>query len=147
MVQTTQIRRLLRGLVWLLLGWLLTYQAIAATPGPQEISPHLYVFISSGMPKGSLLAVAKDAATLDAPLILRGLVGGSLQETLLNLKDLVAQGAGLEVDPLPFVRYGIAAVPAVVLTCGARDQGPYAVVYGLLPSQALPYLRQALPTC
>jgi conjugal transfer pilus assembly protein TrbC len=131
----------------LCLGALLLGHSPASHAATPEVSPHLYVFISSGMPKGSLLAVAKDTATLDAPLLLRGMVGSSLQETLLNLKDLVAQGVGLEVDPLPFVTYGIEAVPAVVLTCGARNEGPYAVVYGLLPSQALPYLRKALPKC
>ncbi len=114
---------------------------------PEEISPHLYVFISSSLPMVSLLALAKDAAGLDAPLILRGLVGSSLQETLLNLKDLVAEGAGLEVDPLPFEAYGVEAVPAVVLTCGNRNEGPFAIVYGLDASHALPYLRKVLPRC
>jgi type-F conjugative transfer system pilin assembly protein TrbC len=114
---------------------------------PEEISPHLYVFISSSLPMVSLIAIAKDAAELDAPLILRGLVGSSLQETLLNLKDLVAEGAGVEVDPLPFEAYGVEAVPAVVLTCGNRNEGPFAIVYGLDASHALPYLRKVLPRC
>ena len=80
-------------------------------------------------------------------MLLRGLVGSSLQETLLTLKDVVAQGAGLEVDPLLFESYGVEAVPAVVLTCGGRGEGPFALVYGLSPSQALPILRKALPAC
>ncbi len=119
----------------------------AGAADSEEISPHLYVFISSSLPMVSLLALAKDAASLDAPLILRGLVGSSLQETLLNLKDLVAEGAGVEVDPLPFEAYGVEAVPAVVLTCGNRNEGPFAIVYGLDASHALPYLRKVLPRC
>jgi len=56
-------------------------------------------------------------------------------------------GAALEVDPLLFETYGVEAVPAVVLTCGGRGEGPFALVYGLSPSQALPMLRKALPAC
>jgi conjugal transfer pilus assembly protein TrbC len=114
---------------------------------PSEVSPHLYVFISSSLSRGELVGLARDSASLDAPMLLRGLVGSSLQETLLTLKDVVAQGAGLEVDPLLFESYGVEAVPAVVLTCGGRGEGPFALVYGLSPSQALPILRKALPAC
>ncbi len=118
----------------------------AADP-TREVSPHLYVFISSSMPADALRTIARDSATLDAPLILRGLVGASLQETLLNLKDVAAEGAELEIDPTLFDAYGVEAVPAVVLTCGGRGEGPFALIYGLVPSQALPRLRKALPRC
>jgi type-F conjugative transfer system pilin assembly protein TrbC len=139
-------RRLLL-VVLITMGLLGMVEDRAGAAEPEEISPHLYVFISSSLPMVSLIAIAKDAAELDAPLIIRGLVGSSLQETLLSLKDLVAEGAGLEVDPLPFEAYGVEAVPAVVLTCGNRNEGPFAIVYGLDASQALPYLRKALPRC
>jgi conjugal transfer pilus assembly protein TrbC len=99
------------------------------------------------MPTGSLVDIAKDSAAYHAPLLLRGLVGDSLQETLLTLKDLVATGAGLEVDPLLFEAYDVHAVPAVVLTCGTRGEGPFALTYGLAPSQALPVLQKVLPAC
>ena len=127
---------------------LVTLAGTGQAQGPtSEVSPHLYVFISSSLSSGELVALARDSASLDAPMLLRGLVGSSLQETLLNLKDVVAQGAGLEVDPLLFESYGVEAVPAVVLTCGGRGEGPFALVYGLSPSQALPMLRKALPAC
>jgi conjugal transfer pilus assembly protein TrbC len=118
----------------------------AADPTP-EVSPHLYVFISASMTAEALRTIARDSATLDAPLVLRGLVGASLQETLLNLKDVAAEGAELEVDPTLFETYGVEAVPAVVLTCGSRGEGPFALVYGLVPSLAFPRLRKALPRC
>ncbi len=118
----------------------------AADPTP-EVSPHLYVFISSSMPAEALRTIARDSATLDAALVVRGLVGASLQETLLNLKDVAPEGAELEVDPTLFETYGIDAVPAVVLTCGSRGEGPFGLIYGLVPSQALPRLRKALPRC
>jgi conjugal transfer pilus assembly protein TrbC len=118
------------------------------TQGPApEVSPHLYVFVSSSLNTSELVALARDSASLDAPMLLRGLVGSSLQETLFTLTDVVAQGAALELDPLLFESYGVEAVPAVVLTCGGRGDGPFALVYGLSPSQALPILRKALPTC
>jgi len=112
-----------------------------------ELSPHLYVFISSSMPAEALRTIARDSATLDAPLVLRGLVGASIQETLVNLKEVAAEGAELEVDPTLFEAYGVEAVPAVVLTCGSRGEGPFALIYGLVPSQALLRLRKALSQC
>jgi len=132
---------------YLLLGTLPLAGTSSAEEPRREVSPHLYVFISASLTTSELAALARDSASLQAPMLLRGLVGSSLQETLLNLKDLVAQGAALEVDPLLFETYGIDAVPAVVLTCGARGEGPFALVYGLLPSQAFPILRKALPAC
>jgi conjugal transfer pilus assembly protein TrbC len=99
------------------------------------------------MTADALRRIARDSAILDVPLVLRGLIGASLQETLLNLTDVAAQGAEIEVDPTLFEAYGVEAVPAVVLTCGGRGEGPFAVLYGLVPSQALPRLRQALPRC
>ena len=138
-------RMLLTG--YILLGTLPLVGTSSAEGPRREVSPHLYVFISASLTTSELVALARDSASLQAPMLLRGLVGSSLQETLLTLKDVVAQGAALEVDPLLFETYGIDAVPAVVLTCGARGEGPFALVYGLLPSQAFPILRKALPAC
>ncbi len=122
------------------------FTPLPLAPGQEPPTGHIYVFISVSMPPESLLIIARDSVSLHAPLLLRGLVGNSLQETLLTLKDVAATGAAREVDPLPFEAYNIEAVPAVVLTCGARNQGPFAVIYGLTPSQALPRLRRVL-TC
>ena len=61
------------------------------------------------------------------------------------MQALVKAGAALEIDPLLFEAYNIEQAPAVVLSCGARGEGPYAVVYGISPSQALPILRRMLP--
>lgn len=105
----------------------------------------IYVFISSSMPQPALLEIAKDAARLRTPIILRGLAGTSLQETLTAMLPLTTAGAALEIDPLLFEAYKIERVPAVVRTCGARGDGPYAAVYGIGPSQALPILHKTLP--
>lgn len=112
------------------------------TDGPPK---GLYVFISSSMPPPALLEIAKDAARLRTPIILRGLAGESLQDTLKTMLPLTTAGAALEIDPLLFETYKIERVPAVVLTCGVRGEGPYAAVYGIGPSGALPILRKMLP--
>ncbi len=123
-----------------------TLTSLPLAPAQEPRTGRLYVFISASMSPESLVTIARDSVSLRAPLLLRGLVGSSLQETLLSLKDVAATGAALEVDPLPFEVYGIQAVPAVVLTCGARNAGPFALVYGLTASQALAHLRRVL-TC
>lgn len=104
----------------------------------------LYLFVSSSIPETSLVELAKDAAPLRIPVLLRGLVGESLQESLTRMAPLVKVGAALEIDPLLFEAYRIEQVPAVVRTCGARGEGPYAVIYGIGPSRALPILRKIL---
>lgn len=124
----------------------------AGAPARDIAKPHtdgppkgLYVFISSSMPPPALLEIAKDAARLRAPIILRGLAGTSLQDTLATTHPLTTAGASLQIDPLLFEAYKIERVPAVVLTCGVRGEGPYAAVYGIGPSGALPILRKMLP--
>jgi len=122
--------------------------APAGTPAARKTnSPPrgLYVFISSSMPQPVLLEIAKDAAHLRVPIILRGLAGESLQDTMNAMLPLSTAGAALEIDPLLFEAYNIERVPAVVRTCGARGEGPYAAVYGIGPSQALPILEKTLP--
>jgi type-F conjugative transfer system pilin assembly protein TrbC len=116
-----------------------------ATPKTDSPPRGLYVFISSSMPQPVLLEIAKDAARLRTPIILRGLAGESLQDTLKTMLPLSTTGAALEIDPLLFETYKIERVPAVVRTCGARGEGPYAAVYGIGPSQALPILEKTLP--
>lgn len=119
---------------------------MTADQGPAPPPHGLYLFVSSSIPEATLVALATDAAPLRTPVILRGLVGDSLQNMMATMAPLLKVGAGLEIDPLLFEAYGIEHVPAVVLTCGARGEGPYAVVYGIGPSAALPVLQKLL-TC
>lgn len=102
-----------------------------------------FVFISNSIPEAQLLTLAKDATALRLPLVLRGLPGASLQDTLEKMRP-IAQIASIEVDPLLYEAYGVEAVPAVVLTCGDRGDGPFAILYGVGPSAALPRLRKQL---
>lgn len=119
-------------------------QVTGRAPGAGKPHTGVYVFISSSIPETSLIEIAKDAAPLKIPVVLRGLVGESLQDTLVRMHSLIKVGAALEIDPLLFEAYKIERVPAVVRTCGVRGEGPYAVVYGIVPSKALPVLRKIL---
>lgn len=120
-------------------------QVTGRAPGAGNAHTGVYVFISSSIPEAALIELSKDAARLRVPVLLRGLVGESLQESLARMAPLTKVGAALEIDPLLFEAYKIERVPAVVRTCGARGEGPYAVVYGIGPSKALPILRKTLP--
>ncbi len=115
-----------------------------AGPDTSRPAPQLFVFVSASMPKGSFRTIAQDGVRYHAPLILRGLIGESLQETLLNLKEIAALGAIIQIDPLLYETYGVEMVPAVVRTCGGRGEGPFAIIYGLTVTQALPHLKKAL---
>ena len=114
---------------------------LAGPPTGQRV----YIFISASLPPATLHAIAAEAAPLRVPLVLRGFVGTSLQETLEQIKPLTDIGAGLEIDPLLFEAYGVQAVPAVVKTCGARGEGPFVLIYGLAPTAALERLERQLP--
>lgn len=111
---------------------------------PDRPAGRHYLFISSSIPQASLVELAKDAATHRIPLILRGLVGDSMQETLIRMKPVTGTGAALEIDPTLFQFYRIEQVPAVVRTCSEKAER-HAVIYGLAPSKALPRLEKMLP--
>lgn len=127
-------------------------QAAPMTPGlspaeagqRQNRSGRHYLFISSSIPQASLPELARDAAARRIPMVLRGLVGDSMQETLIRMKPVTDTGAALEIDPTLFQFYKIEQVPAVVRTCG-DVQNRHAVVYGVTPAKALPRLEKMLP--
>lgn len=106
----------------------------------------LRIFVSLSMPKVSLLALAKDARTIGAVLVFRGLPNGlnglkglngsgSRQDSVKNaaknnpakvvspwmdmyqqLGFLRATGANLQIDPTAFARYDIESVPSFVMS-------------------------------
>jgi len=129
-----------------LVACLLAASAHADEQAPDLATGTLYLFASASIPASSLHTLARDAGATRTPMILRGLIGHSLQETLMHMKPVTDLGAALEIDPLLYEAYGVAVVPAVVLTCGGRGQGPFAIVYGLSPSAARPILHKQL-TC
>jgi len=107
-------------------------EAAAAMAGELPRDERVYIFISSSMPKRTLRHYVRDVAKLNDPnvkLVMRGLVGGMkyIKPTLRFVGSLLVKddgcdpqkrkcerfGAGVEIDPLLFSRYGIDRVPAI----------------------------------
>ena len=80
-----------------------------------EPSP-LLVLVSFSMPEASLKALAEQAAKLGAPLVLRGLVADSMEETAKRIAALLKDvGTSLAIDPTLFSRFGVDRVPTLIL--------------------------------
>ncbi len=74
------------------------------------------LFASLGMPKASLDRLIDAASKLRAPIVLRGLVDGSLGVTRQHIAEAMGQRLiAWQVDPTLFSRFDITAVPALVL--------------------------------
>lgn len=76
----------------------------------------LLVLVSFSMPEIELRELARQAARIGAPLILRGLVDDSLPATQRKLSSYAdIDGASFAVDPTLFRRFGVSAVPTFIL--------------------------------
>jgi conjugal transfer pilus assembly protein TrbC len=98
------------------LAFLLSFTSLAATA-----EARILIFISSSMPKASLMQWFSQAQVTGAPLILRGLVNNSLPETrrwMTSFIEASHDSGGIEINPLAFEAYHITEVPAVVVTQG-----------------------------
>ena len=74
------------------------------------------VLVSFSMPDADIRELARQAARIGAPLILRGLVGGTLTATQKKLAQFAdIPGASFLVDPTLFRRFKVEAVPTFVL--------------------------------
>ena len=111
------------------------------------------LFVSFSMPEELLLSLCDEAARLDVPVILKGLVEGDFKKTLDAIGRLQDKAHkrhlrfdGLSLDPVWFEQFGIQSVPALVVTesvqgCESQSQCPntgFDVVYGNV------HLRRAL---
>ncbi|TWI69297.1 type-F conjugative transfer system pilin assembly protein TrbC [Pseudoduganella lurida] len=97
-------------------------QAGAQAPAAPQ---RLYVFVSLSMPTASLVKLAAQAARLDVPLVLRGLVDHSLARTASRLADIIqaAPGSRFEIDPRAFRQLAITQVPAFALAASTPPCG------------------------
>lgn len=93
-----------------------------------QTAPPLLVLVSFSMPTDTLNALAEQAGKIGAPLVLRGLVGDSMEETAKRIAALHKNaGTSLAIDPTLFARFGVDRVPAVVLplqalrSCSEQD--------------------------
>lgn len=84
----------------------------------QADGEQLLVFISSSMPKASLRLLARQAAAVGAPLVLRGVVGESFPTTGEFMRKVYGDDepkAHAMIDPTLFGRFDVHQAPAFVL--------------------------------
>lgn len=78
--------------------------------------PGLLVFVSLSMPQPSLQRLIDQAARAKASVLIRGLVGGSLRQTVAQVQGLIGtRQVSVQIDPQAFDRFSITRVPSLVL--------------------------------
>lgn len=129
--------------------------AQAAAMAPGKAGPKVLIFVSFAMPEPTLQRLVDQAARAGATLVLRGLVNGSIRETVTRMQALIgSRRVAVQIDPEAFDRYGIARTPTFVLimdvagtevcasrVCGSSQQ--FAKVAGdVTLDHAMQYLNQ-----
>lgn len=107
-----------------------------AQGGGEKRTPDAIYFVSLGIPREGLLPMLQDAARLNIPATLRGLINNDFRQTAARVFELTKEDktVGVQIDPTLYSDYHITAVPALVVTC----PGHYDIIRGSLP------LRDAL---
>jgi len=97
------------------------------SPAEADVSPAdggtgLFYFFSFSMPPATLRAVAEETAAAGGVMVLRGLAGGDLRETVLLVSGVVGKtGAEIWIEPSLFECLGVAAVPQLALVSGFSE--------------------------
>ncbi len=95
------------------------YRAIegsAAASALPTTEPKLLVFVSFSLPEPTLVRLVEQAAAARATLVLRGLVNGSLTQTVARAQALIgSRQVAFQIDPLAFDRFGVTQAPSFVL--------------------------------
>ena len=110
------------------------YGAMRETPALGGDREQLLVFISASVPRKSLRRLARQAASVGAPLVLRGVVGGDFPATAEFMRGILGEPENdgrppatssnethsqrkprALIDPTLFARFDVRQVPAVVL--------------------------------
>ena len=88
--------------------------------------PSLLIFVSFAMPEATLNRLMDQASRAGATLVLRGLVNGSLRDTVERMQRLIGQRqVSVQIDPQAFDRFSIVRTPSFVLV---RDGATVAAV-------------------
>lgn len=108
-------------------------QAAAITPG--TAGPKVLIFVSFAMPEATLQRLVDQAARARATLVLRGLVNGSIRDTVTRMQALIgSRRVAVQIDPEAFDRHGITRTPTFVLVMdGAGTEACASRVCGSLP--------------
>ena len=94
--------------------------AFAAGSGPS-----LLIFVSFAMPEATLTRLVDQASRAGATLVLRGLVDGSLRETVERMQRLVGtRRVAVQIDPQAFDRYSVQRTPSFVIVRGGAASQP-----------------------
>lgn len=88
-------------------------------PADGSSRPSVYVFVSFSMPKASLRSLIEQGELAGVPIVLRGLVNNSVEDTMHRVQSLYKEGetqeSGAVIDPTLFERFGVNQVPTVVV--------------------------------
>jgi len=89
-------------------------QAAAMSAG--KAGPKVLIFVSFAMPEPTLRRLVDQAARSDATLVLRGLINGSIRDTVTRMQALIgSRRVAVQIDPEAFDRHGITRTPTFVL--------------------------------
>ena len=78
--------------------------------------PKLLVFVSLAMPEATMTRLLEQAARARATLVLRGLINGSLRETVERMQRLIGERqVAVQIDPQAFDRFSVVRTPSFVL--------------------------------
>ena len=93
---------------------------LAATAGPT-----LLVFISFAMPEATIGRLLDQAARAGATLVLRGLVNGSMRDTVERMQRLIGERrVAVQIDPKAFDRFSVVRTPSFVLVRSRASAQP-----------------------
>lgn len=94
--------------------------ALAAAPRST-----LLVFVSFAMPEATISRLLDQAARAGGTLVLRGLVNGSMRDTVERMQRLIGERrVAVQIDPQAFDRFSIVRTPSFVLVRGGASAQP-----------------------
>ena len=84
--------------------------------GPGKRGPKVLIFVSFAMPEATLQRLVDQASGAGATLVLRGLINGSIRDTVTRMQALIgSRRVAVQIDPEAFDRHGITRTPTFVL--------------------------------
>lgn len=100
----------------------------AGQPGlPGSTGPRLLVFVSFAMPEQAFTRLLDQAARAQATVVLRGLVNGSIRDTVERMQRLIgSRRVAVQIDPQAFDRFSILRTPSFVLVRDGATTQPCA---------------------